>query len=331
MVVTSPNDSEAAKMAVMTIPAQIKSRQWRLKVSQADAPQIRGGYVWAPRKPAGRGGSQARLGITLITPGDLVFAFAQGRLVAIGIAMERARGCPDPDATSGDGWLVPVRFEGMQPTSDPVTPAAPGRQRPAERGESLLTEMPDSDARSQRRLLSGQVEAFEDRIRWETDGRLAEQALEAKIWLRADIEPASKRQLSTARTGAGLFRENVERLESACRVTGVVDRRYLRATHIKPWREASDDERVDGANGLLLSPHAADLFRRGQLSFSDEGALLVSKHLNPYVLKAWNLVQQVPARPFRPEQRAYLAYHRSRLYERAEGGRRTPPAPQELP
>jgi len=31
---------------------------------------------------------------------------------------------------------------------------------------------------------------------------------------------------------------------------------HLRASHIKPWSVSDDPERLDGANGVLLSPHA---------------------------------------------------------------------------
>jgi len=67
--------------------------------------------------------------------------------------------------------------------------------------------------------------------------------------------PAFREQLVGARRGQGVFRSNVLLREGACRVTGVDEPRHLKARHIKPWRHASDAERLDGANGLLLSPH----------------------------------------------------------------------------
>jgi hypothetical protein len=39
-----------------------------------------------------------------------------------------------------------------------------------------------------------------------------------------------------------------------CRITGVDRVEHLRASHCKPWRDSSDSERLDGENGLLLTP-----------------------------------------------------------------------------
>jgi putative restriction endonuclease len=135
----------------------------------------------------------------------------------------------------------------------------------------------------------------------EMDGKLAQKAIEEHIWQRADIGPGDRRQLISARVGQGIFRDRLERIESACRVTGIMDRRYLQATHIKPWKDADDREKLDGANGLLL----------------------LSRHLNPYVRKAWGLEQPAAARPFAPEQRVHLDYQRQQVFEKTGGGRRS--------
>ncbi|HET9245398.1 MAG TPA: HNH endonuclease signature motif containing protein, partial [Xanthobacteraceae bacterium] len=53
----------------------------------------------------------------------------------------------------------------------------------------------------------------------------------------------------------------------------------LRASHIKPWRESSDRERLDPANGLLLTANLDALFNDGLIAFDDEGQMLVSAQL----------------------------------------------------
>jgi hypothetical protein len=64
-----------------------------------------------------------------------------------------------------------------------------------------------------------------------------------------------KSQSILARRGQGWFRGRLEKIESCCRLTGVRDRAHLRASHIKPWKDSTDRERLDGNNGLLLAPH----------------------------------------------------------------------------
>jgi len=74
--------------------------------------------------------------------------------------------------------------------------------------------------------------------------------------------------------------------------TGVTGREHLRASHIKPWRLSSDAEKLDGHNGLLLSPHIDHLFDRGYITFSDAGEVVFSKRLLPEILNHWS----IPAR-----------------------------------
>ena len=100
--------------------------------------------------------------------------------------------------------------------------------------------------------------------------------------MKGDLE---KIQLVSACRGQGLFKANVRIYESECRTTHVRSIRHLRASHIKPWSESNDVEKVDGANGLLLAPHVDHLVDRGFISFTGDGDLLVSKPLNPSVLE----------------------------------------------
>jgi len=63
-----------------------------------------------------------------------------------------------------------------------------------------------------------------------------------------------------------LFRHRVAELEPACRVTVLERQQFLVASHIKPWRNCDNSERLSGANGLLLSPHVDKLFDRHWIS-----------------------------------------------------------------
>jgi putative restriction endonuclease len=79
-----------------------------------------------------------------------------------------------------------------------------------------------------------------------------------------------------ARKGQGLFKERVRKIESRCRITGVENPVPLVASHCKPWRDATNEERLDGENGLLLTPSIDHLFDRGFIGFEDNGRLIIS-------------------------------------------------------
>lgn len=139
-------------------------------------------------------------------------------------------------------------------------------------------------------------------------------AAEAEIEQRTDIGPTDKLALRKSRRGQGVYRSNLVRLEKRCRITGLKDRSHLRASHIKPWRVCSDAEKLDGYNGLLLSPHVDHLFDRGYISFTDGGDILVADALDKRVLQVWGIAAPGNVGSFRPEQCKYLAYHRQVIF-----------------
>lgn len=111
-------------------------------------------------------------------------------------------------------------------------------------------------------------------------------------------------------------------IETHCRLTGVAQVEHLRASHCKPWRNADHSERLDGENGLLLTPNADHLFDRGFISFDDEGRVLTSPVLNLDldVLPRLGIHLDTPiaSPPFTAKQRVYLAYHRENVFLRAQ-------------
>ncbi len=139
--------------------------------------------------------------------------------------------------------------------------------------------------------------------------------------LRADIlVPDTVRQaVVQARRGQGLFKERVMQIERACRITGVTREEHLRASHCKPWRDATNEERLDGENGLLLTPNADHLFDRGFIGFEDNGDVLISPVAHAESLLRMGLD---PAHPrnvgqFASGQRRYLEFHRENVLLRS--------------
>ena len=138
---------------------------------------------------------------------------------------------------------------------------------------------------------------------------------ENEIRNRAVDGPVEKKELITSRRGQGVYRKNVLDREKSCRVFGVSDPFLLRASHIKPWKDSDDLEKIDGDNGLMLSPHVDLLFDRGYITFEKDGTLLVSPMLNPLVLELWRIPQDVNVGSFTDGQDSYLAYHRENIFK----------------
>lgn len=129
-------------------------------------------------------------------------------------------------------------------------------------------------------------------------------AIEADI-KASTMEITEKLQLSKARIGQGLFRSNLEAIEHACRVTSVSNKALLIASHVNPWSKCDNNaERLDGNNGLLLSPHIDKLFDRGWITFTDAGDLLCTEPSIEQALQQWGVELPKNVRPFNSKQAA---------------------------
>lgn len=126
-------------------------------------------------------------------------------------------------------------------------------------------------------------------------------------------------RLSAARTKQQLFRRRLIDVEKQCRLTKIMDLRFLRASHIKPWASCETaTERTDGNNGLLLTPSADSLFDRGWISFETSGKLLVSTDLPSEVVGriGLKLKRGLSCGAFNPQQCAYLEFHQNSVFEK---------------
>lgn len=143
---------------------------------------------------------------------------------------------------------------------------------------------------------------------------VADEAALVELIARTDVGPTDRMQLMLARRGQGVFRNNVMAQGGRCRVTGTTDPRFLIASHMKPWRDGSDAERLDGCNGLMLAPHVDHLFDKGWFTFAPDGGPMPSSQLPAELWQAWGLGDCAVAEPFTVGQWPYLDYHRTNIF-----------------
>lgn len=96
-----------------------------------------------------------------------------------------------------------------------------------------------------------------------------------------DVGETEKMVLRRARIGQGQYRQGIlDAWGRCCSVTGHGPESVLVASHIVAWKAcASNRERLDVSNGLLLTPNLDKLFDRGLISFMDDGRLVLAKGL----------------------------------------------------
>lgn len=313
-------------------------RYWWVNQNQTYRHEVQGGYLWSPKRNANGARNPFYESMREVAPSDLVFSFVDTRILAIGIAQSYCWESPKPSefGTAGQnwediGWRVKVTFtfldNQVRPKDhiDVLRPLLPDRYSPLQtNGNGLqsvyLTELPLALAETligligaEANLLVAQGSTVQPASRDDLD--VWECKLEQLVAEDVSIPETDRVALVRARRGQGLFRERVASIEKRCRVTGVGNPTHLVASHCKPWRDATNDERLDGENGLLLTPSIDHLFDRGFIGFEDNGRLIISPVAHRPSLERMGIRTDEPINvgAFTSGQKAFLHFHRNAI------------------
>lgn len=317
-------------------------RYWWVNQKQTYRHEVPGGYLWSPKRKANGHSNAFYDFMREVAPGDAVFSYADGLVKAIGIAASHAYEAPKPLAfgLSGAywdkiGWRVDVRFVELRGPIKPadhmalLAPELPKRYAPlqsnghglqsvyltsvSDRFAAMLVDIIGREARNivqaSRVADAAQPSIAVGLLEWE------ERELQV-VTQDSNVPETTRKAIVMARRGQGLFKQNVQKLEHACRVTRVDRIEHLRASHCKPWRDSTNDERLDGENGLLLTPSIDHLFDRGFISFQDDGRVLVSPVAHGESLRRMGIAPDVATNvgSFSEGQRRFLDFHRESVF-----------------
>ncbi len=321
-------------------------RYWWVNQNQTFRHEVPGGYLWSPKRNKNGAPNPFYEFMKAVSPGDVVFSFADTKIAAIGFALSNAYEAPKP-LEFGQvgaywdlvGWRISMRFTLLKNPIRPVEhmerlgPYLPKKYAPLQSSgaglqsvyltavpELLALQLIDLIGSEARGITQGwavseflQGAALVGQAEWE-EHQISELKSSPTV---SDTEKAS---LVLSRRGQGLFRARVATLEKKCRITGATNLEYLRASHTKPWRDATNHERLDGENGFLLTPDADLLFDRGFLSFENSGKVLVSPVADRATMSKMGIVDDMLRNvgSFSDGQRKYLGFHRENIFLEAK-------------
>ena len=294
-------------------------RYWWVNQNKTYKAEVGGGYMWSPKVNKNGAYNQYYQNMIETKVGDIVFSFCDTFIKSIGVITAKAVSADKPlefgksgDDWDTDGWLVQVDYQELNNPFKPkhhmdvLAPLLPKQYSPLQANgdgnQIYLAEIPEPMAACLLSFIGSQVKIK------------IEEGQEREIKNRTDIGVTEKYQLVRSRVGQGQYRKNLERHETGCRISGITDGRFLTASHIKPWAESTDFEKLDGNNGLLLSPHVDRLFDRGFISFEDNGQLILSPLLPSDVVQAWGLPRLAENKPLSSKQSVYMDYHRHEIF-----------------
>jgi putative restriction endonuclease len=266
----------------------------------------------------------------------LIFSFMDTRIQAIGIAQSYCWESPKPleFGTAGQnwenvGWKVNVAFTGLSAKVRPkdhieiLRPLLPERYSPLQSNGSglqsvYLTEIPADLAVVLMGLIGKEVEPLSIAAKSTKpivadDLDFWEGKLEQEVANDTNVPETDRTAIIRARKVQGLFKDRVSQIESKCRITGVQNPVHLIASHCKPWRDSTNEERLNGENGLLLTPSIDHLFDRGFIGFEDNGRLVISPVAHRPSLERMGVgtTRPVNVGGFSSGQKAFLEFHRN--------------------
>ena len=314
---------------------------WWVNHKQTFRHEFRGGYIWSPKRRRDGARNIFYDFMMMVRPGDIVFSYAGGVIRGAGRAKTHCYTSPRPDefghigdAWEAVGWRVDVDFTPAAVEVPPrdllgeISPFIGIRHAPLNadgtgRQAVYLAAIPDALGQ----LLSDRINVpatllhvAEGSVPLETEVGLPGidewEKVETKRIEASSLPETERVALIKSRLGQGRFKVNVSRYEERCRVTLVSNPVHLIASHIKPWRESNNEERLTAGNGLLLTPSIDHLFDRGFISFEDNGDILISPVADSESLRRMGVDASEPpcVGGFNSDQRYFLDYHRKQVF-----------------
>lgn len=315
---------------------------WWVNQKQTYQHEVPGGYMWSPKRQQGGRRNHSYDLMTKIRPGDVVFSFAGGHIKAIGLAKTYCYEFPKPTefGNAGSnwddaGWRIEVGFQEI-PT--PFRPRDFNNQvqkmladihaplKADGNGNQAylfkISELFGMFLASKAGTMAMQVAAVGNQVREDAANYFVQQRqqdwedkIEDRISKTISSE-TTREALIQSRVGQGQFRKELSKIEKLCRITKVDRFEHLIASHIKPWRDGDNDERLDPENGLMLTPTIDHLFDKGFISFDEKGQVLIAEVADRMTLKKMGVSPIVDSmsKGFSEGQRSYLDYHREFIF-----------------
>jgi len=304
------------------------SRFWWVSQNATFEEEATGGFMWSPKTNSDGKANRSYHNMTLIKRGDIIFSYAGTIIRAIGVATTSAYESTKPQSFGSKGsnwlnagWRVDVDYSRLETSVKPrdfmdqIGPLLPGLHSPLRPdgvgNQAYLFEISSEMAT----LLMDLVHAPELKLEVATLSDLTFNEEEQLVIGDRTLEETVKATLVQARRGQGLFRKRVHLIEVGCRVTQVTAEKLLVASHIKPWKTSTNEERMSGNNGLFLSPHIDALFDKGYITFGPTGKIEVSPLLDSDVLTRWKIDPKQNVGKFNSEQKYFLEYHEKEVFK----------------
>lgn len=128
-----------------------------------------------------------------------------------------------------------------------------------------------------------------------------------------ELESEAKAKL---RKGQQIFTQGLLPLwDQQCALCGINLPALLKATHSKPWKDSTDEERLDIYNGLLLCHNHEALYAQGYIAFDGSGKIHISSEINSSEYGKYGIHSKMRVNR-REGNKPYFKWHKRNIFRK---------------
>ena len=286
------------------------------------------GIIWSPQTDSGGQVPHSWLRMQEVNEGDRIFHYVKGNIVAISVAKtghqitSKTSDMKIHKHSSEDGYLVELEYHELEEPLNihsnfkEILPLLPIKYSPFQQdgtGNSGYL-YPCNEP-----LVIKLLELISDLNIYQIDEEQLELAIgtvlrterNTLIPMIAEMESEVKLMI---RKGRKKFRKDLMALwENKCALCDIELPDLLQASHSKPWKDSTHNERVDPYNGVLLCCNHDALYIKGYIAFDGRGRLHISSSIPEadYLIYNINPKKKIARSE---ENKPYLKWHLKNIF-----------------
>lgn len=288
------------------------------------------GIIWSPQQDKGGSVPHSWHRMKEVRKGDRIFHYVKGFIVAISIATGDFKTAPKPSILQNhskwndEGYIVKLDYHeldaalNLKANLSEILPLLPIKYSPFQQNgdgnQGYLYPCNEELAITLLELISElniyqvnqeQLELSIDNVRRTERNTL--------IPVIAETESEMKTKV---RIGQQKFRKALMPLWNfKCALCSIDLPELLRASHSKPWKDSTNEERLNPYNGILLCSNHDALYDKGYIAFDGQGRLHISSLIEPENYLKYGLMQRTKI-DIQPENKPFFKWHKKFIFEK---------------
>ncbi|MEG0472243.1 MAG: HNH endonuclease [Solibacillus sp.] len=262
-----------------------------------------------------------------VKKGDAIFHCVKGEIVAVSIAQENCREGVNPINESGNiGNMFSANYEelafsiNIKEHFDVINPLLPIKYSPfqsnGDGNQGYLYPCNEMLAMKLLELISDAniYEENEEQLEFAMS-MIAKKERDTLAPVLIETEAEAKVKI---RKGQQKFKKHLTPLwNNQCALCGITLPALLRASHAKPWKDATDEERLDPYNGILLCSNHDVLYDQGFIAFDGTGKIHISSEIEKIDYIKYGIHEKMRVNRVE-ENKKYFKWHKRNVFKRSD-------------